>query len=757
MGDEMTEPLRILLLEDSPTDAELNERALRRAGIAFTAQRVDSLPALASALDTFRPELILADYHLPGFDGLQALELVLAKSPEIPYIFVSGAMGEELAVDSIKRGATDYVIKDRLARLPVAVRRAIEEKTLKTQRAEAEDRFRVIFENARDGIVLIGESGLIADCNPEFERQAGRPLEQLRQTHIWELRPADKIEAARNKFYEIWRTGSGGTSELAFQRPDGAIVPIEFRGVAVHIGGRRYLQSISRDITERKRVEQALAASEERYHQLFENMGSGVAIYQPNAACETFVFSSINRAAERIDQMRRDQVVGRNLEELFPGAREQGFLEAFRRVCRSGVAEHFSTAFYKDERISGWRENYVYRLESGELVAVYDDVSERVERETQIQRLNRTLRTISACNQDLVHAKCEEELLNAVCRDIIEIGGHLLAWVSYCGENPEEPCRTAAHHGDEAVFQIHADMEHDDDHARHCLTLAALHTRKTASCNRLMESEQCAFGRLFDAGVNAILALPLISNDRLYGALTVFSALPDAFDAAEARLMEELADDLAYGIDALRTMAERDSYIDQFSQAMKNTVTAIARTLEMRDPYTAGHQQRVTALSVLIAREMGLTEDMIEGLYFGAMIHDIGKISVPAEILSKPSTLSKLEFMLIQHHPKAGFEIVQGIEFPWPVAEMIAQHHERLDGSGYPYRLQGDEIIFEARIIAVADVVEAMTTHRPYRAALGIEAALAEIEQGKDGRYDAAVVDACVRVIQANGMQLPQL
>lgn len=753
----MSEPLRILLLEDNPTDAELNERALHKAGIAFTAQRVDSLPALASALDTFRPDLILADYHLPGFDGLQALELVLVKSPEIPYIFVSGAMGEELAVDSIKRGATDYVIKDRLARLPVAVRRALEERALKTQRAEAEDRFRVIFENARDGIVLLDESGLIAGCNPEFERQTGRPLEQLRQTRIWELRPADKIEAARNKFHEIWHAGSGETSELAFQRPDGGVVPIEFRSASVRIGGRRYLQSITRDIAERKRTEKALAASEERYHQLFENMGSGVAIYRPDAFCETFTFSSINRAAERIDRMRRDQVIGRSLEELFPGVREQGFLEAFRRVCRSGEAEHFSTRFYTDERISGWRENYVYRLESGELVAVYDDVSERVEREAQIQRLNRTLRTISACNQDLVHAKCEEELLNDVCRAIIEIGGHLVAWVSYCGENTGDPCRTVAHHGDEAVFQVHADLEHDAGHARDCLTLAALRGRRSASCNRLMESDECGFGRLFAAGVKAILALPLINGERLYGALTVFSALPDAFDAAEARLMEELADDLAYGIDALRTVAERDGYIGQFSQAMKNTVTAIARTLEMRDPYTAGHQQRVTALSVRIAREMGLAEDMIEGLYFGAMIHDIGKISVPAEILSKPSALSKLEFMLIQHHPRAGFEIVQGIEFPWPVAEMIVQHHERLDGSGYPNRLEGDEIILEARIIAVADVVEAMTTHRPYRPALGIKAALAEIAQGQGSRYDTAVVDACIQVVRANGMQLPQL
>ncbi|MEN6587097.1 MAG: HD domain-containing phosphohydrolase, partial [Sulfuricella sp.] len=157
------------------------------------------------------------------------------------------------------------------------------------------------------------------------------------------------------------------------------------------------------------------------------------------------------------------------------------------------------------------------------------------------------------------------------------------------------------------------------------------------------------------------------------------------------------------------------------------------------------------------ARAMGLKEEVIEGLYFGAMIHDIGKISVPAEILSKPGALTKTEYQLIQCHPETGFGIVQGIEFPWPVAEMIAQHHERLDGSGYPKGCKGETIIIEARIIAVADVVEAMTTHRPYRPALGLTAALEEISQGKGIRYDPTVVEACIRVIRTNDMQLPQL
>ncbi|MDP2833213.1 MAG: HD domain-containing phosphohydrolase, partial [Pseudomonadota bacterium] len=376
--------------------------------------------------------------------------------------------------------------------------------------------------------------------------------------------------------------------------------------------------------------------------------------------------------------------------------------------------------------------------------------------EGEIRRLNRILRTISVCNEDLVRARSEADLLAAICRDIVEVGAYPLAWVSYPAETADATPATAFHYGDAAAFQAHAALAQDPDHARRCLTRIALRDRRTTLCNGLLASDECGFGRLHDAGVRAILALPLLAGERLLGALTIFSDNAEAFDAAEIDLMEELAADLAYGVNALRTREERDHYLSQYSQAMRNTVAAIARTLEMRDPYTAGHQQRVTALALATARALGLDEGVSEGLYFGGMIHDIGKIAVPAEILSKPGKISKAEFQLIQGHPETGYEIVKDIDFPWPVADMILQHHERLDGSGYPHGLKGDEIRLEARILAVADVVEAMSSHRPYRPSLGMEAALAEIERGSGVHFDAAVVAACVKVVRENGMRLPE-
>jgi putative nucleotidyltransferase with HDIG domain len=186
-------------------------------------------------------------------------------------------------------------------------------------------------------------------------------------------------------------------------------------------------------------------------------------------------------------------------------------------------------------------------------------------------------------------------------------------------------------------------------------------------------------------------------------------------------------------------------------EAFQSSIRALSSAIEMRDPYTAGHQERVTRLSVAIARDMGLDEDKVEGLRIAGMVHDIGKLSIPAEILSKPTKLSPAEYALIQSHPQSGFTILENIPFPWPIARIVLQHHERMNGSGYPNKLAGEAILIEARIIAVADVVEAMSSHRPYRPALGQLAAIEEIRRGKGTAYDPAVVEAGIRVISRPG------
>lgn len=197
---------------------------------------------------------------------------------------------------------------------------------------------------------------------------------------------------------------------------------------------------------------------------------------------------------------------------------------------------------------------------------------------------------------------------------------------------------------------------------------------------------------------------------------------------------------------AERALREQRQVLEQ---ALEGTVHTASIAVELRDPYTAGHQRRVADLACAIAREMGLDEERIRGIRLGAQIHDIGKIGVPAEILSKPTRLTPIELQIVQRHAEMGFDILKEVKFPWPVAEIAHQHHERMDGSGYPQGLKGEQIQLEARIVAVADVVESMASHRPYRAALGIEAALDEIVAGRGTHYDEQVVDACQQVLAA--------
>lgn len=200
---------------------------------------------------------------------------------------------------------------------------------------------------------------------------------------------------------------------------------------------------------------------------------------------------------------------------------------------------------------------------------------------------------------------------------------------------------------------------------------------------------------------------------------------------------------------------ELEQSFENLKKVMHSTVKAIAMTVEKRDPYTSGHQHRVSALARAIAEEIGLSEDQTEGLYMAAAIHDIGKISLPAEILAKPVQLSSIELSLIQAHAQAGYDILKGVEFPWPIAEIVLEHHERMNGSGYPQGLSGDGILLEARIIGVSDVVETMASHRPYRPSIGMDKALEEIIQNKGTLYDAQVVDACLTVFNQKGFKLP--
>ncbi|MEI8173779.1 MAG: HD domain-containing phosphohydrolase [Deltaproteobacteria bacterium] len=230
---------------------------------------------------------------------------------------------------------------------------------------------------------------------------------------------------------------------------------------------------------------------------------------------------------------------------------------------------------------------------------------------------------------------------------------------------------------------------------------------------------------------------------------------------AKASPLYDQSGSIIGAIESIRDITERKraeeklkTTLESLRNALSTTIQVMVSAVETRDPYTAGHQVRSADLARAIAAEMGLSQDKIDGIRMAGSIHDIGKLSIPAEILSKPTKLSAIELLLIKQHAQKGYEMLKDVESPWPLAEIVHQHHERMDGSGYPRNLKGEEILIEARILAVADVVEAMASHRPYRAGLGIDAALAEIENNKGALYDADAVNACLRLFREKGFKL---
>jgi len=276
-----------------------------------------------------------------------------------------------------------------------------------------------------------------------------------------------------------------------------------------------------------------------------------------------------------------------------------------------------------------------------------------------------------------------------------------------------------------------------------CLCGRAASTRKIAFSNRLDERHETSYDGIVPHGHYCV---PILYAGKTVGVINLYVREGHEQRQREEKFLTDIANTLAGIIERRNTQKQLEYALDRLRAGMGATIQGIAAISETRDPYTAGHQRRVSDLARAIATEMGLHHDTIDAIRIAGAIHDIGKISVPTEILSKPGKITEMEFGIIKLHPQTAYNILKDIDFPWPVAQVVLQHHERMDGSGYPRGLKGESILIEARIIGVADVVEAIASHRPYRPAQGIDKALAEISRNTGILYDPAVVGACAKL-----------
>lgn len=296
---------------------------------------------------------------------------------------------------------------------------------------DSEDKFRNIVERSFDAIHMLDMEGRFTYCSPRVELISGYRPDEVIGIHFKDFLFEEDIPKAYSAFNEMIGGGAVKGLVLKAKKKDGTLLFLEINGAPIFKGEKiTGIQFVYRDITERKRAEDTLRESEERFHHLFENMSNGVAIYQPDAACEVFTFKSLNRALERIERVKREEVLGRSLEDVFPGVRAFGLLEVLQRVCRSGEAEHFPPAFYQDGRIAGWRENYVYRLDSGEIVAVYDDVTERKHQEERTA----ALLELSSSTESLD----EKTLLQRGLDTVQQLTGSRIGFLHFVSEDQNE-------------------------------------------------------------------------------------------------------------------------------------------------------------------------------------------------------------------------------------------------------------------------------------------------------------------------------
>lgn len=607
---------------------------------------------------------------------------------------------------------------------------------------------RTLLDFANDTMEIVDMETLhVVDVNERACRDLGYTREELLQLSVPEIDADYGSEQVRKVKSELDESGSI-IFETRHRRKDGRIIPVEV-SIGVCSADRRYVFVVARNITERRKTELALHESEERFRRLIEDASDPISIFEKDGAIRY-----TSPATFELSGYQPEELVGRNfLEFVHPLDLEKAGGQVAASLGNPQAAIRGTSRLRRKDgvwvTIEATVRNCMEVSPINGLVCTLRDVTAR-------DRSSRALQAMSAVNAALVRGATEQELADDICGAMVEIGGYRTAWIGYREDDEEKSIRVVAKAG-----------EVDEYLERARITWAG-HDRGLGPSGTAMRTGVTQVARDYPGGLPnpywgdaarrrgylASIAIPLGSRRQPWGVLTLYAGDPTGFDDAEVELLKQLAADLSYGVESMRGRQQHLLDMQRVEETLEATIYALSATMEKRDPYTSGHQIRVARLCVAIAKRMGIDPNTTRGLELAALIHDVGKIEIPSEVLAKPGKLSDAEFALIKIHPEAGYDIVKNIDFPWPVAKIVLQHHERMDGSGYPSGLTGDETLLESKILQVADVVEAISSHRPYRPARGMDVALDEIRRGSGTKFDPRVVEACLVVCRASDFQI---
>jgi len=828
----MVKALRVLSIEDSEDDAMLVKRALEKGGYELEWERVETADSMRAALGDKPWDLILSDYRLPRFSGMEALAILRETGMDLPFIIVSGAIGEETAVEAMKAGANDYIMKGHLQRLVPAVERELQEASVREEHRNAQAELKASkaqLSNALE-IAQLGhwEYDVASDLftfNDQFYKMLKTTVEKVggytMKSADYARRfvypeDAELVGIETRKAIETQDPNFNRRIEHRMLYADGTVGDIAVRFfIAKDAQGRTVkTYGVNQDITEQKRAEKALRESEEKYRSLFDNSMDAILLTSPDgaileanpAACTMF-----GRSPSEIKELGRSGLMDSPDRHLQIALKE--------RALQGGEIAEITMVRANGEKFPAEISSKVFIDESGrqKTSIIIRDMTEKREAERNYQTLfqemlngfalheiicdpagkpvnyrflavNPAFERLTGLRAERIIGKTVLEALPDIERSWIEIYGR----VALTGEPAffEDYSRVMDKHFEVTAFQ-------PEPMRFACIFSDTTDRNKAVAAVRQSEEK---FRSIFSNAQEGIFQVnrggKYLTVNQAMASMLGYSS-PDDLISTINGFAQTLFVDPENGLRLLRTIHERGSAagfecelyrkngstlwasldmhvvrdkagdilyyegfceditdrrlsLERLRKALGATVYAISAAVEARDPYTAGHQSRVADLAEAIAAEIGLPADRIEGLRLAATIHDLGKLSVPAELLTKPKKLLEIEFNLIKIHSQAGYDILKDIEFPWPIARIVLEHHERMDGSGYPNGLIGEQILLESRIVAVADVVESMASYRPYRPALGIDAALDEIEKNKGILYDINVVDACQKLFREN-------
>jgi PAS domain S-box-containing protein/putative nucleotidyltransferase with HDIG domain len=742
----------ILIVDDQPLNIELLE--------AYLAPHDYEIVTAASGEEALRKlagnqiDLILLDIIMPGMDGFEVTRRVRQDDMHrlLPIIMVTVLQEAEDRIKGIEAGCDDFISKpidktellarvrsllkvkayndllsgyrneleSEVTRRTEQLKRAlenlqrdiIERKRAEEALRESEEKFRVLADSIPTAVMLYQDDRWIY-ANRATEVICGYSEKELLSMNFWDIvHPDFKALIQERGGMNHQREETKSRYEFKIVAKDGTQKWVDLSGGSIMLQGRPAGIITVLDITDHKKADETLKESENKYRLLADNVHDVIFVLDLN-----FNFTYVSPSVKALRGYEPEEVMKQLLSKtLTPSSWDlvtktmAAAIEQEKEHREFNISRTLQLEMIRKDGTTVWTEENVsfIRNENQQpvgILGVIRDITERRKAEKALRDSEEQYR--------LVVENAKESIIITQDMKVVFVNHAVIDMMGYSKEI--------------LTSKLFTDLIHSDD------------------LNMVVDNH---IKRIKGEELPPVYSFRVIAQDgtviwcELNAAIIQWKGKPATLVFLNNITERKRADD------------ELQQTLERLKQAFGSTVQVMVSAVEMRDPYTAGHQLRVSNLACAIANEMGLPNDKIEGLRMAGFIHDIGKLSIPAEILSKPTKLTNLEFSLIKEHSKNGYEMLKNVESPWPLAQIVYQHHERINGSGYPRNLKGDEILIDARIMAVADVVEAMASHRPYRPTLGIEAALEEIEKNKGILYDNDVVDACLRLFREKGYKL---